>query len=96
MTTIPQNAELLKNLFDLFEEHVQIADRQEVRTRLELLMLSEVFTFGKHTITQQLMSLAAYIGITPQHFESGTWVKKRATISKQGNARLRCGLSSPC
>jgi len=39
--------------------------------------------------------LAAYIGITPQHFESGTSVKKRAAISKQGNARLRCGLYMP-
>jgi len=39
--------------------------------------------------------LAAYIGITPQHFESGTSVKKRAAISKQGNSRLRCGLYMP-
>ena len=39
--------------------------------------------------------LAAYIGIKPQHFESGTLVKKRDTISKQGNARLRCGLYMP-
>lgn len=39
--------------------------------------------------------LAAYIGITPQHFQSGTSVNKQATISKQGNARLRAGLYLP-
>ena len=39
--------------------------------------------------------LAAYIGITPQHFQSGTSVNKRSSISKQGNARLRAGLYMP-
>ena len=39
--------------------------------------------------------LAAYIGITPQQFQSGTSVNKRASISKQGNARLRSGLYMP-
>ena len=39
--------------------------------------------------------LAAYLGITPQHFQSGTSVNKRASISKQGNARLRSGLYMP-
>jgi transposase len=39
--------------------------------------------------------LAAYIGITPQQFQSGTSVNKRASISKQGNARLRAGLYMP-
>lgn len=39
--------------------------------------------------------LAAYIGIAPQQFQSGTSVNKRASISKQGNARLRSGLYMP-
>lgn len=39
--------------------------------------------------------LAAYIGITPRHFQSGTSVNKRASISKQGNARVRAGLFMP-
>jgi transposase len=44
---------------------------------------------------QTAPQLAAYIGITPQHFQSGTSVNKPATISKQGNARLRSGLYMP-
>lgn len=39
--------------------------------------------------------LAAFIGLTPQHFQSGTSVNKRASISKQGNSYLRAGLYMP-
>lgn len=57
MPTIPQNTELLKNLFKLISIQQGIADQQRVRERLELLILSELFAFGRHTITQLLMSL---------------------------------------
>jgi hypothetical protein len=57
MTTIPQNAELLKNLFSLLGEQRAIAQQQRVYERLELLVLSELFTFGRHTVTQLLMSM---------------------------------------
>ena len=54
---IPQNTELLKNLFDLIANQGEITDQQRVRERVELLVLAELFTFGRHTITQLLMSL---------------------------------------
>lgn len=57
MATIPQNEELLKNLLQLLSEQRVIADQQRVYERLELLVLGELFTFGRHTITQLLMSL---------------------------------------
>lgn len=57
MSTIPQNTELLKNLFNLITAQRGIAEQQRVRERLELLVLSELFTFGRHTVTQLLMSL---------------------------------------
>jgi len=57
MSTIPQNTELLKNLFKLLTTQREIAKQQRVRERMELLVLSELFTFGRHTITQLLMSL---------------------------------------
>lgn len=57
MATIPQNAELLKNLFGLLAQQRAMADQQRVYERLEMLVLSELFTFGRHTITQLLMSL---------------------------------------
>lgn len=57
MSTIPQNSELLKNLFHLIAEQRGIGGPQRVYERLELLVLAELFTFGRHTITQMLMSL---------------------------------------
>jgi transposase len=39
--------------------------------------------------------LVAYAGINPQQHQSGTSVRKRTTISKQGNARLRTALFFP-
>jgi hypothetical protein len=57
MSSIPQNEELLKNLFDLIADQGEIAGQQRVYERLELLVLGELFTFGRHTITQLLMSL---------------------------------------
>lgn len=66
MSTIPQNAELLKNLFSLLSGQQGIADQQRVVERLEMLVLAELFTFGRHTITQMLMSL----GLTEQDWSA--------------------------
>ncbi|MCA9903097.1 MAG: hypothetical protein KC547_04505, partial [Anaerolineae bacterium] len=57
MATIPQNPDLLKNLWQLLSEQRAIAEQQRVFERLVLLVLAELFTFGRHTITQLLMSL---------------------------------------
>ena len=57
MSTIPQSSELLKNLFNLIAEQRGISDQKRVYDRLELLVMAELFTFGRHTITQMLMSL---------------------------------------
>jgi transposase len=40
-------------------------------------------------------SAAAYAGLAPQEYQSGTSVKKRTRLSKRGNARLRCALYLP-
>jgi transposase len=39
--------------------------------------------------------LATFVGITPLEHRSGSSIKKRPQISKQGNARLRAGLYLP-
>lgn len=57
MSTIPQNSELLKNLIQLLSEQHGIANQQRVYERVEMLVFSELFTFGRHTVTQLLMSL---------------------------------------
>lgn len=57
MSTIPQNDELLKHLFDLSGKFRAITNQERVWERLELLLLAEIFVFGRHTVTQLLMSL---------------------------------------
>lgn len=57
MSTIPQNTELLKNLYELISGQGELTKQQRVRERLEMLVLAELFTLGRHTVTQMLMSL---------------------------------------
>jgi hypothetical protein len=57
MTTIPQNKELLKNLFELLEAHRAVFKQQRVYERVVALVLAEVFAFSRHTVTQLLMTL---------------------------------------
>lgn len=66
MTTIPQNTTLLKHLFDLLSEQRGVAGQQRVWARLEVLAMAELFTFGRKTITQLLMSL----GLTDQDWSA--------------------------
>jgi transposase len=56
------------------------------------VLLAELGDIARFASPQQL---AAYIGITPQHCQSGTSVRKRSAISKQGNARVRAALYMP-
>lgn len=66
MLTIRQTPELLKNLLQLLTEQRGITGQQRVYDRLELLVMAEVFTFGRHTITQLVMSL----GLTEQDWSA--------------------------
>jgi hypothetical protein len=66
MTSIPQETDLLKNLFQLIANQSEGVSQQRVRERLELLVMAELFTFGRHTITQLLMSL----GLTEQDWSA--------------------------
>ena len=66
MTTIPQNTTLLKHMFDLLGEQRGVTGQQRVWARLEVLAMAELFTFGRKTITQLLMSL----GLTDQDWSA--------------------------
>ena len=56
-STVPQNPELLNNLYDLLEASRRVFSQQRVYERAQALLLSEVMVFGRHTITQLLMTL---------------------------------------
>ena len=57
MTTIPQNQELLKNLFDLIAKHGDVTKQKRVYDRLVALSLAALMCFTRRTITQLLMTL---------------------------------------
>ena len=66
MSTIPQNNELLKHLFDLLQAHREIFKQERTYQRVVALVLAELFVFARHTVTQLLMSL----GQTEQDWSS--------------------------
>lgn len=57
MSTMAQNQELLKHLFELLQTHRSIFKQERSYQRVVALVLAEVFVFARHTITQLLMSL---------------------------------------
>jgi hypothetical protein len=66
MTTIPQNKEVLKNLFELLAAHRGLFKQERIYQRIVALVLAELFVFARHTITQMLMSL----GLTEQDWSA--------------------------
>lgn len=52
-----KNRELLKYLFELIEAHRAIFKQERSYQRVMALLLAELFVFGRHTITQLLMTL---------------------------------------
>jgi hypothetical protein len=57
MTTVPQNPELLKNVFALLEASREVFGQERVYVRATTLVLGEIMAFARHTVTQLLMVL---------------------------------------
>ncbi len=57
MSTISQNNDLLKHLFELLQAHRGIFKQERTYQRVVALVLAEVFVFARRTVTQLLMSL---------------------------------------
>ena len=55
--TIPQNSELLKHLEDLVEAHRPIFKQERIFQRMKALIFGEIMAFGRHTISQIILSL---------------------------------------
>lgn len=66
MSTIPENAPLLKHLFALLAAHRPIFQQERVYQRVIALVLAEIFVFARHTISQMLMAL----GLTEQDWSA--------------------------
>jgi hypothetical protein len=57
MGTVPQNPELLNNLFALLEASRPAFGQQRVYQRAVALVLGELLVFARHTVTQVLLAL---------------------------------------
>lgn len=66
MSTIPQNQELLKHLFEIIQAYRPIFKQERVYQRVIALILAEIFVFARHTITQMIMAL----GMTEQDWSA--------------------------
>jgi len=81
--------------------------RQQQHLKHDLRLLVSIKGIGKKTARLLLAELGdirrfdspkqlvAFVGIAPQHFQSGSSVRKRSSISKQGNVRVRTGMYMP-
>lgn len=85
-------ADLIRQSTSLQHQHRLLTSIKGIGDKTAALLLAELGDVRRFASPQQL---AAYIGITPQHHQSGTSVRKRSAISKQGNARVRAGLYLP-
>lgn len=57
MTNIPQNRSLLHALFEILQAHRDLYKQQRTFDRVVLLVLAEIMAFGRHTVTQLVMTL---------------------------------------
>lgn len=93
----------IKAIEDAIKSH--IAEHQSLRTLARLvstitgigsitaaLLLAELSSLENY---ESAKSMAADVGVTTSHFESGTSVRRRPRMSKQGNANLRSALYLP-
>ena len=56
-STVSQDSPLVNNLLRLLVRHRRIFDQERTYQRVVALVFAEVFTFGRHTVTQLLMTL---------------------------------------
>jgi len=57
---VPQNGNLIKNLFDLLEAHRPAFGQERVFLRVVGLVFGELWAFGSHTITKLLLALGLH------------------------------------
>jgi transposase len=82
---------LIKSHFPLKEQERLLISIKGIGKTTAQVLLAEIDIHDFHSPRQ----LAAFVGITPLHFESGSSIRRQSRISKQGNARLRSALYLP-
>jgi transposase len=82
--------QLLKPRKDLQQQRRFLQTSPAIGEKLSLEMLALCHRFWAHTQGQgTAKQLVAFVGLDPQPYESGKSLHPRATISRQGDARIR-------
>jgi transposase len=85
-------------------KHIQAHETLRTQATLLISIVGIQMTTAVRLLTE-LPDLASYasakavaadVGVSPSHFESGTSVRRRTRISKQGKASVRAALYWPC
>ena len=90
---------LQQAIYDLIQHHTRLSQQHQLLTSIPgigaksaAVLLAEIGDIQRFDNARQL---AAWVGITPRHFQSGSSVKRPSRISKQGNTYLRAALYMP-
>jgi transposase len=93
----------IKTIKKKIKEHIE--NHEDLRLKRDLLAtipgvgeatIAKVLTFLDHPEKfENAKKVAAYLGLTPRHFESGSTVHGKARLSKIGSAELRKALYFP-
>jgi transposase len=84
--------DLIKHHATLKQQHKLLTSIPGIAHKSASVLLAEIGDISQFDNARQL---AAWVGITPRHFQSGSSVKRPSRISKQGNIHLRTALYMP-
>jgi transposase len=94
-----QIAQLERQIQDHIDQHPDLKQKQllldsipGIGKRTAARLLAEIPDFSQFDSARQL---AAYVGLTPSHHESGDSVRGRPSLTRLGNSRLRAHLYFP-
>lgn len=90
---------LQQAIYDLIEQHTSLQHQHQLLTSIPgigaksaAVLLAEIGDIHRFANARQL---AAWVGITPRQFQSGSSVNRPSRISKQGHIHLRTALYMP-
>ena len=94
-----QIRQLKRQIEDHFDQHPHLKQQRELLTSIPGIgdltagrLLAEVRDICAFDSARQL---AAFVGVTPRQYQSGTTVRRASHITKQGNSALRAALYLP-
>jgi hypothetical protein len=86
-STIPQEPELIKNLFELLAAHRGVFRQARVFRRVVALVVAEVMVFGRHTVTQLLLGL----GLAAEDWSAWYRLFSRGRFAEKAAAEVLVG-----